>query len=626
MKNSSLFKIKLKGKITALFTVITMLGLLAFSLLVVNLVRGEAANQISQKVKSDLAIGNILIEASYRGEWKVAEGKLYKGNIEMNNNLILINLIEKLTGNSCSIFLGDTRITTNIEENGKAILGTKAPTEIVEQVLNKGQDFNGVTNVAGVEYYSSYMPIKDGKGSVMGMFEIGIAAEKAMQSANQGVYFKIFALGAVILLVIAVCAYVFANTMSKRVNLLTASMGMAEEGDLSQNITQDCGSDELGDLARSYNRMIDNMRNLIDEVLTTGTEVSGTSKELAQNAEQATRATEQVAGAMGELASGSSQVQGNIQTTADLLSQLNESINQINKGAQVQATSVNDASMTIGQMAASITEVDKMAQDLSSVTEETNEVANKGKEAVEKTLNEMEMIKESVFQAAGQIKSLGEQSSHIGQIIQVIDDIAEQTNLLALNAAIEAARAGEHGKGFAVVADEVRKLAERSGKATKEIAELITTIQKGTDKAVQAMEKDTQEVEIGSKLAHDAAQALAEIISMINKATEQIHKISGAADILSAGSTKAVEAIDSVAGITEENLATTDEMTTNSKQVIDSVDSIFKLAEGTAETTQAVSASAQELTASSEEVAAFANKLADLSEKLKTSISVFRVK
>ena len=167
MKNSSLFKIKLKGKITALFTVITMLGLLAFSLLVVNLVRGEAANQISQKVKSDLAIGNILIEASYRGEWKVAEGKLYKGNIEMNNNLILINLIEKLTGNSCSIFLGDTRITTNIEENGKAILGTKAPTEIVEQVLNKGQDFNGVTNVAGVEYYSSYMPIKDGKGSVL---------------------------------------------------------------------------------------------------------------------------------------------------------------------------------------------------------------------------------------------------------------------------------------------------------------------------------------------------------------------------------------------------------------------------------------------------------------------------
>ena len=626
MKNSSLFKIKLKGKITALFTVITMLGLLAFSLLVVNLVRGEAANQISQKVKSDLAIGNILIEASYRGEWKVAEGKLYKGNIEMNNNLILINLIEKLTGNSCSIFLGDTRITTNIEENGKAILGTKAPTEIVEQVLNKGQDFNGVTNVAGVEYYSSYMPIKDGKGSVLGMFEIGIPVEKAMQSANQGVYFKIFALGAVILLVIAVCAYVFANTMSKRVNLLTASMGMAEEGDLSQNITQDCGSDELGDLARSYNRMIDNMRNLIDEVLTTGTEVSGTSKELAQNAEQATRATEQVAGAMGELASGSSQVQGNIQTTADLLSQLNESINQINKGAQVQATSVNDASMTIGQMAASITEVDKMAQDLSSVTEETNEVANKGKEAVEKTLNEMEMIKESVFQAAGQIKSLGEQSSHIGQIIQVIDDIAEQTNLLALNAAIEAARAGEHGKGFAVVADEVRKLAERSGKATKEIAELITTIQKGTDKAVQAMEKDTQEVEIGSKLAHDAAQALAEIISMINKATEQIHKISGAADILSAGSTKAVEAIDSVAGITEENLATTDEMTTNSKQVIGSVDSIFKLAEGTAETTQAVSASAQELTASSEEVAAFANKLADLSEKLKNSISVFKVK
>ncbi len=626
MKNSNLFKLKLKGKITVLFTGITLLGLLAFSFLVVSLVRGEAASQISQKVTSDLAIGNILIEASYRGEWKVVEGKLYKGNIEMNNNLILINLIEKLTGNSCSIFLGDTRITTNIEENGKPILGTKAPPEIVDQVLNKGQIVNEVTDIAGEKYYSSYMPIKDSKGTVLGMFEIGTAAEKALQAANKGVYFKIFALGGVILVAIAICSYAFANTVARRVHLLAVSMEKAEQGDLSQNIKQDCGSDELGDLAGSYNRMIDNMRNLINEVMTTGIRVSETSKELAQNAEQATRATEQVAGAMGELASGSSQVQENIQTTADFLGQLNESIDQINKGAQAQANSVNDASMTIGRMAQSITEVDKMAQDLSSITEVTTEVANKGKDAVEKTLNEMEMIRDSVFETAVQIKSLGEQSDQIGQIIQVIDEIAEQTNLLALNAAIEAARAGEHGKGFAVVADEVRKLAERSGKATKEIADLITTIQKGTEKAVQAMEKDTREVEIGSKLAHDAAQALAEIISMINKATEQIHEISGAADILSEGSTKAVSAIDSVAGVTEENLATTEEMTTNSKQVIESVNSIFTLAEGTAETTQAVSASAQELTASSEEVAAFANRLAELSEKLKETISVFKVK
>ncbi len=625
MKDGITGRLKLKGRVTALFTIATMVGLLAFSILVVNLVRGEAANQISQKVKSDLAIGNILVEASYRGEWKVINGKLYKGNIEMNDNVILINLIEKLTGDACSIFLGDARITTNIQQDGKAILGTKASPEIVEKVLKQGQDFNGVSDVAGSEYYSAYTPIKDRKGEIVGMFEIGVSAEQAAQSSDKGMYAQIFALGGVILIAMAVFSYLFASSLSKRVNLLATAMGKAEQGDLSQNVDQDCGSDELGDLARSYNSMMENMRKLINEVMTSGAQVFETSKELAHNAEQATRATEQVAGAMGNLAASNAQEQGNIHSTSDLLAQLSESINQINKGAKAQANNVNESSVTIGNMAQSITEVDKMAQDLSGITEETTEVANKGKEAVEKTLNEMEMIKDSVFQTAGQIKSLGEQSNQIGQIIQVIDEIAEQTNLLALNAAIEAARAGEHGKGFAVVADEVRKLAERSGKATKEIAELITAIQKGTEKAVQAMEKDTQEVEVGSKLAYDAAQALAEIISMINKATEQIRQISTAADLLSTGSRKAVEAIDAVAGVTEENLATTEEMTGNSKQVITSVDSIFTLAERTAETTQGVSASAQEITASSEEVAAFANKLAELSEKLKNSISVFRI-
>lgn len=138
----------------------------------------------------------------------------------------------------------------------------------------------------------------------------------------------------------------------------------------------------------------------------------------------------------------------------------------------------------------------------------------------------MERIKTTVTESGERIKQLGEQSKAIGEIIQVIDDIAEQTNLLALNAAIEAARAGEHGKGFAVVADEVRKLAERSGKATKEIANLIISIQKGTDNAVSAMEKGISEVENGSRFAHDAGQALKEILVTVERANQQVQIIS----------------------------------------------------------------------------------------------------
>jgi len=277
-------------------------------------------------------------------------------------------------------------------------------------------------------------------------------------------------------------------------------------------------------------------------------------------------------------------------------------------------------------MAGAILEVANMAQELSANTSQTTAVAGKGREAVGKTLEEMELIKNSVFQTAGQVQALGEQSKEIGQIIQVIDDIAEQTNLLALNAAIEAARAGDHGKGFAVVADAVRKLAERSSKATKEIAELIIAIQTGTQSAVKAMQQNTQEVELGSRLANEAFESLAEIISMIDGAAEQIRNISSAAEEMSANSSQAVESVESVAGVTQENLASTEEMTLSSEQVVSSVSTISGLSENSAATAQEVSASAEELTASSEEVAAHSNKLAELSEKLKNSISIFKTK
>ncbi|WP_242653761.1 methyl-accepting chemotaxis protein [Thermincola potens] len=134
-------------------------------------------------------------------------------------------------------------------------------------------------------------------------------------------------------------------------------------------------------------------------------------------------------------------------------------------------------------------------ETVKQVSEQNGAVATNGGQAVERTVKGMLQVKDAVFETARKINELGEQSQKIGEIIQVIDDIAEQTNLLALNAAIEAARAGEHGKGFAVVADEVRKLAERSSKATKEIADLITNIQKGTKVAVESMQVGTREVD-----------------------------------------------------------------------------------------------------------------------------------
>ena len=466
-------------------------------------------------------------------------------------------------------------------------------------------------------------------GAVVGLLAFSILVISLIKSETTRqisgtVYIQIFLLCGIIILATAFASYFVAGAMSKRVEQLVAAMGMAERGDLSK-VAEVKSDDELGDLARSFNSMIGNMRSLINEVMDTGLTVYETSKELAENAEQATLATEQVADGMGQLAAGNTKEKERIKETAERIAQLSEYIRQINKGAKEQTTGVNDISIIMGLTATSLKEVAARVHELSSATVQTTTVANTGKEAVGKTLQEMELIKNSVFQTAVQIKALGEQSKEIGQIIQVIDDIAGQTNLLALNAAIEAARAGEQGKGFAVVADEVRKLAERSGKATKEIAELITKIQTGTEKAVRAMEKDTQEVEIGSRLAHDASQALIDIITMIDRAAEQISSVSATVEEMSGNSTMAVAFVNSVASVTGENLASAGEMESSGEKVISSVRTISSLSEQSAAMGQQVSAAAEELTASSAGISEHANKLAELSEQLKNTISVFRL-
>jgi len=234
-------------------------------------------------------------------------------------------------------------------------------------------------------------------------------------------------------------------------------------------------------------------------------------------------------------------------------------------------------------------------------------------------------VKDAVFETAQRIQDLGVQSQKIGEIIQVIDDIAEQTNLLALNAAIEAARAGEHGKGFAVVADEVRKLAERSGKATKEIAELITNIQRGTKVAVDSMQVGTREVESGVELAQDAGQSLKEIVQGVNTAGEQVHKIMEIINEILTGSEEVSKAVNNVAAITEENSAATEEMSASAEEVNSSMQNIASISEENASGAEEVSASTEELTASIEEISSSSEQLARMAQELQNMVARFKI-
>jgi twitching motility protein PilJ len=204
---------------------------------------------------------------------------------------------------------------------------------------------------------------------------------------------------------------------------------------------------------------------------------------------------------------------------------------QLAKASEHQADQISEASLAVGDMVESIDRVSAHAYESAKVAERSVAIANKGNEVVHNTIQGMDNIREQIQDTAKRIKRLGESSQEIGDIVSLIDDIAEQTNILALNAAIQASLAGEAGRGFAVVADEVQRLAERSSSATRQIEALVRTIQTDTNEAVISMEQTTAEVVRGARLAQDAGVALAEIEGVSQTMAELIHSISDAAQL-----------------------------------------------------------------------------------------------
>lgn len=230
--------------------------------------------------------------------------------------------------------------------------------------------------------------------------------------------------------------------------------------------------------------------------------------------------------------------------------QTQSSVSALSDASQRQASEIADVSEAVDQMAVSIDMVSDNASESSSVAERSVDIASKGAVVVQNTIDGMDNIRGQIQETAKRIKRLGESSQEIGDIVALINDIADQTNILSLNAAIQASMAGDAGKGFAVVADEVQRLAERSGAAAKQISALVKTIQSDTNEAVSSMEQTTAEVVQGTRLAQDAGVALGEIEGVSKSLAEVIENISAAARQQAASAGKISNTMKSIQEIT----------------------------------------------------------------------------
>ncbi len=434
----------------------------------------------------------------------------------------------------------------------------------------------------------------------------------------------IYALLAAVILVGGVLGTLIVRDIANPVRSLATVANKVALGDLTEDLTYDT-TNEIGALAKAFSDMLSNLRSLVSEAISSAETVAETSETLHEITEGSAQAIEEISYAMQQLAANTDEQSMSMSETSASLAQLNTAITQVAKGAESQVESVHLASGIMRDMQKSLNEALNGLENVGSACKRSAESASKGEGAIVNVITGMHRIKHAADATAATIRDLDKYSHDIGQILEVIDDIAQQTNLLALNAAIEAARAGEHGKGFAVVADEVRKLAERSSVETKAIADLISSVRHATEDAVKAMTTASKEVESGSVLTDEARTVLDEIITEVVEIEEFVRNLITSTETLSDASHKVEHAINHIVSIAEENTAATEEMTASADEVMKAVHHVTAASQETASSIDRVSASAQEMTASIQDIAHLAASLRGMAQRLKESVTRFKL-
>ncbi len=271
------------------------------------------------------------------------------------------------------------------------------------------------------------------------------------------------------------------------------------------------------------------------------------------------------------------QVQDTVKITANSSEEITSTSESLAAATQEQSAQSDEVASAVEQMSRTVTENAMSASRTADVAQKNGDIAKEGGQVVKQTILKMRDIANVVQKSAENIGKLGESSKQIGEIISVIDDIADQTNLLALNAAIEAARAGEQGRGFAVVADEVRKLAERTTEATKQIANMIKGIQEETSEAVKAMNKGNEEVSSGIDLADKAGESLEEILSSTTDVMDMVNQIAAASEEQSATSEQISKNVQSISKVTSESASRIENVARSAEELSRLTNDLFTL-------------------------------------------------
>jgi methyl-accepting chemotaxis protein len=532
---------------------------------------GNRAEQVlSVTVPDELKRGPVLGVLVFRlnlGSLQKAMG----GEVGQTGETFLVNP-QRLTVTPARLSTGDTTLRLTVDLPGLR--------EVLERQQGSGQgqarDYRGVP----VLYNYRWLP------EVKAALVCKIDADEAFDLVHRVFWLTGAIVATAVALVLAMALWL-SNGLTRQVGHITDTVNRVGMGDFTAR-TEVTSADELGVVAGSLNAMLDNTVGLIQSreerdqiersIQKLLEEISGVAEgDLSKVAEVTADLTGAIADSFNFMIEQLRRIISNVQDATQQVSiasnRIHNRAEELVQGSEGQAEQIVRTADEVEKMAGSIRAVAEAAGESARVADQALTSARQGSRAVNDTIGGMNRIRDQVQETAKRIKRLGESSQQIGEIVQLIEDIADRTSILALNAAIQAASAGEAGRGFAVVAQEVERLAERAGGATKKIAGLVKAIQGETREAVTAMEEGTREVVEGSRLANEAGQALARIETVSTKLAALIQSITEATRQQAAGSQEVARAMGEISEVTQRTAEGT-------RQAAVSVTHLAELADG----------------------------------------------
>ena len=509
---------------------------------------GQALSEAVDLKKSGLSVG---AAAPVHVDGKLV-GAILLGNAFKTH--AFVDEVKKVTGMDMTIFDGDTRISTTITNNGNRAVGTQLNNPAVQSaVLQGGGVYAAPATILGKAYRTIYWPIKESTGNILGMWFIGTSVEVVEKTVSDIAFYCLVTI-LVIVVVLSLLGYLFFRNLVTPLKNTVNYATLVSEGKLDSQLHVKPRNDEIGDLVNALQHMVASLKDKISEAdqATTEAQKKGKEAEEAKNKAEAAALEAQNAKREG-MHTAAAQLDSVVHGISAAASELSAQIEESDKVASESSSRLSEAATAMNEMNATVQEVAHNASSAASVSAETRRNAEDGQKILSDAMTSINQVQSLSLELQEDMGQLHGHTQSISQIMNVISDIADQTNLLALNAAIEAARAGEAGRGFAVVADEVRKLAEKTMSSTNDVSKAISAIQNSAQKSVDKMSEALTAVEQATNLAQQSGEALQQIVRNVEDTADQVRAIATASEEQSAASeeiNQSVTAVNSMSGQT----------------------------------------------------------------------------